>query len=237
MTGMEFVLLPAGSFDMGLARTPGDLRPAPVRSVRLTRPLYVGRFEVTQGQWRRVMGSDPAQFPACGESCPVETVSWYDAREFLRRLAAADAGERFRLPTEAEWEYACRAGAGGRYGSGVDTLTAERANYDARIPFDGVVGDGFVGRPLPVGSFPPNAWGLYDLAGNVWEWTSDEYCPYAAGPVTDPVGRCGTDTVAIRGGSWAFSANAARCGRRYTHHRGDSGYSLGFRVVREIPRP
>jgi len=236
VTGMEFVLLPAGSFDMGLDHPPGDLRPAPVHRVRLSTPLYLGRFEVTQEQWRRVMGSSPVQFPGCGESCPVETVSWYDVQEFLRRLDAADPGEHFRLPTEAEWEYACRAGSDSRYGSGVDTLSPDMANYDERIPFDGVAGDHFVGRPRPVGSFPPNAWGLYDLTGNVWEWTTDEYCPYPEGPATDPIARCGTDTVTIRGGSWAFSANAARCGRRYTHHRKDSGYSLGFRVVREVGR-
>jgi formylglycine-generating enzyme required for sulfatase activity len=165
----------------------------------------------------------------------VETVSWHDVEEFLERLQAVNPGERFRLPTEAEWEYACRAGSTSRYGSGVDTLHPELANYDARIPFDGVAAERLVGRPLPVGSFPPNAWGLYDVAGNVWEWTGDEYCPYPRGSVVDPIARCGTDTVAIRGGSWLFSANAARCGRRYTHARKDSGYGLGFRVVRDVP--
>lgn len=88
-----------------------------------------------------------------------------------------------------------------------------------------------------MGSFPPNPWGIHDLQGNVWEWTSDEYCPYAEETVRNPRARCGTDTVAIRGGSWYLSANAAGCGRRYTHARDDSGFSLGFRVVREIPDP
>lgn len=232
---MQFVLVPAGSFEMGLSRPPGDLRPAPPHRVRITRPFYLGRFEVTQAQWHRIMGTDPNQFPDCGDACPVESVSWHDAQAFLERLQQAHPGERFRLPTEAEWEYACRGGGGGRYGSGVDTLRPDLANYDARIPFDGRVGTAFVGHPLPVGSFPPNAWGAYDLAGNVWEWTDDEYCPYGPGDAVDPRARCATDTVAIRGGSWAFSANAARCGRRYTHDRSDSGYSLGFRIVREVP--
>ncbi len=233
-TGMEMVLIPAGSFRMGLRPDePGDLRPAPLHRVTLTRPFYLGRLEVTQDQWLRVMGNRPSHLAGCGGSCPVETVSWNDVRAFLRRLDAADPGLHFRLPTEAEWEYACRAGTDLRYG-GFDTLAPALANYDARIPFDGVAGEAFVGSTVPVGSYPANPWGLHDMQGNVWEWTEDRYCPYAAGSVTDPVGRCGSDTIPIRGGSWYFSANAARCGRRYTHARWDSGFSLGFRVVREV---
>lgn len=234
VTGMEFVLVPPGKFEMGLKHPPDDLRPAEPHQVHLSRPIYLGRFEVTQAQWRRIMASNPSQSLQCGAKCPVEMVSWHDVQEFLERLQTISPNERFRLPTEAEWEYACRAGSDSRYGSGVDTLRPELANYDGRIPFDGVATETFVGRPLPVGSFPPNAWGLYDVAGNVWEWTADEYCLYPRHSVVDPIARCGTDTVAIRGGSWLFSANAARCGRRYTHARTDSGYGLGFRVVREV---
>ena len=224
-----------GTFDMGLRPDePPDLRPAPLHTVHISRPYYLGRDEVTQAQWSRVMGTEPSHFSSCGPDCPVETVSWAQVQDFLRRLEALDPGERFRLPTEAEWEYACRAGTDARYG-GVDTLRPDLANYDARIPFDGMVGDAFVGHPVRVGSYPPNPWGIHDLQGNVWEWSQDEYCPYATGSVTDPFGSCGTDTIPIRGGSWYFSANAARCGRRYTHDKHDKGFSLGFRVVREIP--
>lgn len=233
-TGMEFVLIPAGRFEMGLLDPPTDIRPATRHRVSLSRPFYLARFEVTQAQWQQLMGSNPSQFPDCGPQCPVETVSWHDAQQFLQRLQAANPGQRFRLPTEAEWEYACRAGSRSRYGSGIDTLRPELANYDARIPFEGSGPGKFIGRPAQVGSYAANAWRLHDMNGNVWEWTQDEYCPYATQPVIDPAPRCGTDTVAIRGGSWAFSANAARCGRRYTHARGDSGYSLGFRIVREV---
>lgn len=235
-TGMEFLLIRPGTFDMGLrADEPGDLRAAPLHTVTLSEPFYLGRFEVTQKQWLDVMGSRPSRFHTCGGDCPVETVSWGDAQDFLRRLEAANPEETFRLPTEAEWEYACRTGAGGRYGS-LDTLRPELANFDGRIPFDGVVWERFTGEPTPVGSFPPNRWGLHDVQGNVWEWVQDEYCPYGAGAVVDPVGSCGTDTIPIRGGSFYFSANAARCGRRYTHARNDKGFSLGFRVVRVPPR-
>ena len=235
-TGMEFIRVEAGEFEMGLRPDePSDTRPAPVHAVAITKSFYMGRFEVTQAQWARVMDTAPSQFVGCGE-CPVESVSWHEAQAFLRRLENANPGERFRLPTEAEWEYACRAGSNARYG-GSDTLGPGLANYDGRIPFDGIAREHFVGHPVAVGSYPPNAWGFQDLQGNVWEWAQDEYCPYPRGGVTDPVGRCGTDTIPIRGGSWHFSADAARCGRRFTHARGDSGFSLGFRIVREIPEP
>ena len=236
-TGMEFVLVRPGEFEMGLLSPPDDsLRPAPAHSVRILRPFYLARYEVSQAQWEDVMGTTPSQFSDCGPQCPVESISWHDAEAFLAALTARNPGEVFRLPTEAEWEYACRAGSGARYGTDGDTLSSNSANFDARIPFEGRSGDEFVGHPTPVGTYPPNSWGLSDLSGNVWEWTSDEYCPYPPGSRDGAARSCGSDTVAIRGGSWAFSANAARCGRRYVHHRDDSGYSIGLRVVREVPR-
>lgn len=233
-TGMEFVLIEGGEFQMGLrASEPSDVRLAPLHSVELSEPFYLGRFEVTQQQWRQVMGVNPSHFGDCGGSCPVENVTWHDVQIFLRRLGVGTPGWTFRLPTEAEWEYACRAGTGWRYGI-TDTLDSSLANYDTRIPFDGIQGETFLGTPTPVGSFQANPMGLYDLSGNVWEWVQDEYCPYPPGPVTAPFGTCGTDTIPIRGGSWHFSANAARCGRRFTHHRNDHGFSIGFRVVAQM---
>jgi formylglycine-generating enzyme required for sulfatase activity len=232
ITGMEFVLVPAGEFIMGLNRGPGDVRPAPSHRVRLSQPFYLGRFEVTQSQWTQVMGASPSQLLECGPDCPVETVSWNDVTLFLERLSALNPDERFRLPTEAEWEYACRSGTEYRHGT-ADTLSPAAANYDSRIPFEGAQDTVFLGTTTPVGAYPPNRFGLHDMLGNVWEWTADEFCPYGDSLSVDPAGRCGTDTIPIRGGSWYFSANAARCGRRYTHARGDSGFSLGFRVVRE----
>ena len=234
VTGMQFTLVPAGEFSMGLLQPPDDVRPAPRRRVQLSRPFYIGRFEVTQAQWSQVMGSNPSQLVDCGPDCPVESVSWHDAERFLARLTELNPRERFRLPTEAEWEFACRAGSDGRYGD-VDTLSPELANYDSRIPFEGARDTIFVGGTRPVGSYPANSFGLHDMAGNVWEWTAGEYCPYADSLTANPLESCGTDTIPIRGGSWYFSANAARCGRRYTHAREDSGFSLGFRVVREAP--
>jgi formylglycine-generating enzyme required for sulfatase activity len=233
VTGMEFVLVPAGEFVMGLRAGEIDVRPAPSHPVRLTVPFYLGRFEVTQAQWYQVMGTASSQQSECGPDCPVESVSWDDVRDFIRRLSELNPGERFRLPTEAEWEYACRAGGEARYGES-DTLIPTLANYDSRIPFEGIADTTFLGGSVTVGSYPANAFGLHDLVGNVWEWTEDEYCPYSSSPAVDPVQRCGSDTIPIRGGSWYFSAGAARCGRRYTHAREDSGFSLGFRVLREV---
>ena len=121
-TAMEFALVEPGSFDMGLRKTPGDLRPAPVHTVGLTKPFYIGRFEVTQAQWRRLMDTVPSLFAACGDACPVETVSWLDVQRFIGQLNARDPPQHFRLPTEAEWEYACRAGSTTRFGGETDTL-------------------------------------------------------------------------------------------------------------------
>ncbi len=231
-TQMEFVLVPAGDFSMGLIKGPADVRAAPGHQVRLARSYYLGRFEVTQAQWSQVMGENPSQTTECGLDCPVETVSWYDVQRFLERLSELNPDSQFRLPTEAEWEYACRANGDGRYGT-TDTLSPDLANYDSRIPFEARVDTAFVGTTTPVGTYPPNGFGLYDMVGNVWEWTADEFCPYADASLVAPLGSCGTDTIPIRGGSWYFSANAGRCGRRYTHARGDSGFSVGFRVVRD----
>ena len=248
VTGMEFVWIPAGSFVMGSGPgEPEDIRPAPQHEVRITRGFYMSRYEITQEQWQRVMGANPSQFPQCGPDCPIETVTWNDVRRFLTRLMGMSGVTGLRLPTEAEWEYACRAGTTGPFSTGSD-LTTDAANYDGRMPYPGSPPGEFRGSPMPVGSFAPNAWGLYDMHGNVWEYVADwwhrytyknaplnDYCPYANGPVDDPVQQCGSGLKNIRGGSWYFSASSARCGRRYTHDPADRGFSIGFRMVRDIP--
>lgn len=231
ITGMEFIRIEAGGFEMGLrADEPADLRAAPLHSVLIPDAFYLGRFEVTQAQWAQVMGARPSHFSTCGEGCPVENVSWHEVQDFLRRLNESNSGWRFRLPTEAEWEYACRANGDRPYGA-MEQLDPSLANFDSRIPFDGIVDSVFRGGPTQVGSFPSNPLGLHDMQGNVWEWVQDEFCPYPEGPAVAPIGECQTDSIPIRGGSWYFSANAARCGRRYIHHRDDRGFSLGFRVL------
>ena len=232
-TGMVFVPIPAGQFVMGSAgdephREPGE-RP---HQVRIGRAFHLGKFEVTQRQWAEVMKTRPGWFDGAGDGLPVENVNWLEVQEFLRRLTAGSADSRFRLPTEAEWEYACRAGTTTAFGTG-DGLTAADANIDPRAPGDTGAGPAGRGQPVAVGSFPPNGWGLHDMHGNVWEWTDDRFCPYPQGPATDPRGACTSALMVIRGGSWRFRSDSARCALRYTHRPADRGFSLGFRVARD----
>lgn len=216
-TGMQFVRIEAGSFVMG---SPLDepRREAweAQRTVVIARPFWIGVHEVTQAQWLAVMHTNPSHFREDGANRPVENVTWPDAQEFARRLSARTMGRRYRLPTEAEWEYACRAGSATAYAGG-STLTPVDANI-ARAIEDSIAGRG---ATRAVGSFAPNAWGLYDMSGNVWEWTADDAPAPARG------------LKIIRGGSWYYEADSARCALRYTHRPQDRGFSLGFRIVRE----
>ena len=232
VTGMRFVLLPSGAFTMGSPAGERWREPQEVEhAVSLSRPVFMGIHEVTQEQWRTIMAARPSWFDGRAPGLPVENVTWFEVQTFLERLTARSDGSRFRLPTEAEWEYACRAGTRTAYGVG-PSLAAADANVDPRDPADRDPRE-WEGGPRPVGSYRPNAWGLHDMHGNVWEWTSDPHCPYAPGPQTDPQPACASPLKVIRGGSWRFRADSARCALRYTHAPGDRGYSIGFRVVRE----
>ena len=208
---------------------PGREAQETLHRVRLTESFYIGITEVTQAQWRTVMGSNPSHFAACGPECPVETVNFFEVQEFLKKLNALSSGG-FRLPTEAEWEYACRAGGTEPFGRR-QTLGSNQANVDGRFPYGEPASRESPGT-MPVATFAPNEWGLHDMSGNVWEWSEDWHCPYPDGDATDPVGRCESPHRVIRGGSWKFDANSARCGLRYTHRPQDRGFSLGFRVAR-----
>ena len=242
-TGITLVELPAGRFTMGTpASEAGRNDDETLHEAELTHAFLLGRFEVTQQEWRTVMGSAPSRFAACGSRCPVENVSFDEVQQFLARLNARTATAvppaprlRFRLPTEAEWEYACRAQTTGPFATG-ETLPAANANFNGAFPYPPGAGS-TPGenrqKPMPVGSFPFNQWGLADMHGNVWEWTADWYGPYpeASAANIDPRGVASGDKRVIRGGSWAFDANSARCGLRYTHSPKDRGHSLGFRVA------
>ncbi|MEO7273716.1 MAG: formylglycine-generating enzyme family protein [Vicinamibacterales bacterium] len=230
-TGMTFVRLGPGTFRMG---TPPDEAQREAQEVPHTvtlSPFYLSRYEVTQAEWQRVMGHNPSQFQDCGPRCPVENVNWFEVQQFIRRLNG-ESQPGFRLPTEAEWEFACRAGGGLPFGT-TATLSSADANINGNVPYRATPGL-LRGRPTPVGQFAANPWGLFDLSGNVWEWMEDWTCPYATDEQTDPVGRCGSDTRVIRGGSWLFDGASARCGLRYTHRPQDRGYSLGVRLAHDI---
>jgi sulfatase modifying factor 1 len=231
--GIELVAIPPGEFDMG--SPPGEpMREVQERQhrVRLTKGFSLTRYEVTQDLWIRIMGSNPSRFRECGPRCPVERVSFAQISVFLTRVNAHAAEPGFRLPTEAEWEYACRAGGTAAFGARA-TIDPDDANYNSEYPMPGGRKATGRGRTVGAGSFPPNAWGLFDMHGNVWEWTSDWHCPYPAGPVSDPVGQCSSEHRVIRGGSWYFDAASARCALRYTHRPQDSGFSLGFRLAHD----
>ena len=216
--GMEFVWVPAGEFRMGSKSSEGYNDERPVTQVRISQGFYLGKYEVTQAQWQAVMGSNPSRFDEYGPDCPVEMVSWDDVQEFIRRLNARSGGARYRLPTEAEWEYAARAGTtGDRYG-----------NLGAIAWYEDNSGD----HTHPVGQKAPNAWGLHDMLGNVWEWVGDWYGDYPGGEVTDPRGPASGSQRVNRGGGWYGIARYCRASDRDLNSPGHRGLRLGFRLLR-----
>jgi formylglycine-generating enzyme required for sulfatase activity len=238
-TGMVLVELPPGRFTMGSGSLEAGRNDDEVlHDVEITRPFLLGQTEVTQQEWRTVMGSTPSHFGSCGPRCPVENITFFDVEQFLEKLNAHTPHTlNYRLPTEAEWEYACRARTTGPFSTG-ENLTTAQANYNGRQPYGSFPAGEFRQKTTPVGTFPPNPWGLADMHGNVWEWTSDWYAPYPESTAAniDPRGPGAGEKRVIRGGSWFFDANSARCGLRYTHAPQDKGFSLGFRVAADRSR-
>ena len=230
---MEFVKIPAGSFMMGtpkeqLDAIAGDNKDyrgwiedeTPQHRVTISKPFYMGKYEVTQAQWKAVMGENPSRFK--GDDRPVENVSWEDVQQFIQKLNEREGKEVCRLPTEAEWEYAARA----------DTTTVYSFGDNASQLGDYAwYGENSGSTTHPVGDKKPNAWGLYDMHGNVWEWAQDWYGPYTAEAVTDPSGPATGAYRVIRGGGWDRSARGARSARRYWSHPGYRSDDLGFRCL------
>ena len=224
--GMTFVLIPAGTFMMGSPANEKDrFGDEQQHQVTISRPFNLQTTPVTQGQWERVMGDNPSYFKECGEDCPVEQVSWGDAQEFITKLNQMEKTDKYRLPTEAEWEYACRAGSTTRFCFG---------NDEAGLGEYGWYRDNFRGKTHPVGKKKPNAWGLYDMHGNVWEWCQDWYGEYPAGSVSDPTGpHSGTYRV-LRGGSWYEDARSARSALLDSGDPDNRDNDTGFRVARAL---
>jgi formylglycine-generating enzyme required for sulfatase activity len=214
--GMEFVSIEPGSFEMGSYS--GFDEEKPVHRVTISRRFQMQITEVTQGQWEAVMGSNPSYFKNCGKDCPVEQVSWNDAKVFIVRLNERNDGWLYRLPTEAEWEYAARAGTTGQFAGNLDDM----AWYDANSG----------NTTHPVSQKQANAWGLYDMHGNVWEWVEDWYGHYPSGAATDPKGPSSGSARVCRGGSWFNGAGSCRSELRNISAPDDRGNDLGFRLVR-----
>jgi formylglycine-generating enzyme required for sulfatase activity len=216
----EFALIQPGSFQMG--RPTGQLDEGPVHTVNITRAFYLQKTEVTQAQWRAVLGSSPSGFGTCGDACPVENVSWSVVQTFINRLNAAHPGANYRLPTEAEWEYAARAGTTGEVGgNGV---------LDDMGWYDGNSGR----RTRPVGQKRANAWGLHDMHGNVGEWVQDWYGAdyYRVGPANDPTGPSAGSRRVQRGGSWDLPAAYASSAARTSGVPSEMLMRVGFRLAR-----
>jgi formylglycine-generating enzyme required for sulfatase activity len=221
--GMQLVLIPAGTFQMGSTNEADAERP--VHTVRISKPFYLGIHEVTQGQWEAVMGNNPSLFKGDANR-PVESVSWGEVLKFIDQLNARESGTKYRLPTEAEWEYAARAGSATAYSFGDDSSQLGKYAW---------FGGNADGTTHPVGKLRPNAWGLYDMHGNVWEWVQDWYGKYTAETVTDPQGPAwGSDRV-IRGGSWLHDAGACRSACRFDVAPGYRSDRHGFRLLRTAP--
>ena len=218
---MEFVWIPAGEFLMGTPRQGGDTDDDETRhEVRISRGFWLGKHEVTQGEWRAVMGANPSYFSDCGPRCPVESVSWERVQAFIRELNERESwsGYAYRLPTEAEWEYAARAGTSGIRHGELDEIAWHLDNSGAKTH--------------PVGQKGANPWGLHDMLGNVWEWTGDWYGRYPSGSVTDPRGPESGSYRVNRGGSWGSFARGVRSALRGRDSPGTHNFLLGFRLVR-----
>ena len=216
---LEMVLIPAGKFKMGSPESEKDRdNDETQHEVTLTKPYYLGKYEVTQEQWEEVMGKNPSSTK--GAKLPVTDVSWEDCQEFIKKLNKKTDGG-YRLPTEAEWEYACRAGTTTAYSFG-DEITPKDANYS----------DSNIGKPVAVGSYKANAFGLYDIHGNVWEWCEDWYGDYPAGAVTDPKGPAKGEYRVWRGGSFFNGVSSARSSLRDDIAPTNRFNNVGFRLAR-----
>ena len=235
--GLDMVYIPGGSLMMGSPEGEGYKDEKPQHKVTV-QPFFMGKFQVTQKQWRAIaslskvkvdLEPDPSHFK--GDERPVESVSWEDAVEFCQRLSQ-QIGKEYRLPSEAEWEYACRAGTTTPFHFG-ETITGELANYNASYTYANEPNGEYRGKTTPVGSFSPNAFGLYDMHGNVWEWCEDDWHDnYNGAPTDGSAWISGCSSTKVRhGGSWILNPRLCRSADRGSNTRDDCDLNIGFRVA------
>jgi len=231
----QMIYIPPGTFMMG---SPTDERERgsyeTQHQVTLTQGFYLGSTEVTQGQWRTIMGNNPSYFDSCGDDCPVEQVSWNDCQMFIEKLNQQLGSNKYRLPIEAEWEYACRAGTDTPFYFGM-CLSTDQANYNGDLPYSAGCDKG-VDRhtPISVKDLSPNAFGLYDMHGNVWEWCQDWFDSYPASNVIDPKGPLSGTGRILRGGGYDLGADICRTAARRNYSPSGRIYHLGFRLARSL---
>lgn len=220
----EMAEIPAGSFTMGSNK--GEPNEQPLHSVTIAQPFAIGKTEVTQEQWHALMGDNPSNFSACGDTCPVEQVSWDDAQAFIKKLNVK-TGKQYRLPSEAEWEYACRAGS--------------QQNYCGSDNADNVAWNGYNSgsflfkKPHPVATKQANAFGLFDMSGNVWEWVEDNYHSSYKDAPADGSAWMGGSMRVLRGGSWGYDQPFSRAAARSKFAANYRYFSYGFRLARTLP--
>jgi formylglycine-generating enzyme required for sulfatase activity len=222
--GIEFQWCPPGTFTMGSPSNEEFRSSDEVQHVvTISRGFWLGKYEVTQAQWEAVMDSNPSKFD--GDERPVELVSWNDAQEFIDALnGAKGVAAPYRLPTESEWEYACRAGTTARFYWGDDPSDDDIDDYAWYGSNSGLASH-------DVGTKLPNAWGLHDMSGNVYEWCQDWYGAYPAGPVTNPQGPGSGGTRTFRGGGWSLPARTCRSAGRHSTEPDRELADLGFRLL------
>jgi formylglycine-generating enzyme required for sulfatase activity len=234
--GMELTFIPSGK-DFSIGSPVGeklrDKDEGPLKKVTIGKDFWMGKYEVTQAEYEKVMGTKPSGFRDCPR-CPVETVSWEDAKGFIQKLNEKNDGFVYRLPSEAEWEYAARAGTKTAFSFG-NSLSPSQANFDSRYPYGGAAKGQFIVKTEPVGSYKPNAWGLHDMHGNVWEWVEDIYVKAGyQGLATDGSANVATGDQykrVRRGGGWDSWGKALRSANRGWKNPRDRNKNGGFRVA------
>ncbi len=226
-TGMEFVLIPAGEFDMGSPSEEKDRSDyeSPAHKVTIKNSFYLGKSSVTQKQWKKVMGNNPSHFK--GEARPVEMVSWEDVQEFVAKLNEKEGTDKYRLPSEAEWEYACRAGTQTSFSFGDDESKLNEYAWYA---------ENSGSKTHSISQKKPNSWGLYDVHGNVWEWVQDEWHEdYNGAPSDGTVWEDGDSSDRVsRGGSWYCNTEFCRSAGRFRREPESRFGNLGFRLLRKL---